>query len=601
MKQLAWLSILILTIWGCRNDFEEITVVEETISPPVLRISGNVAGRVLNENNLPVVGAKVELYHQSTITDERGYFVFIDGALDENGTYLRVKKEGYFNGSKRFFPIKGSDNYTIIQLMSNSIVGVFEASDGGSISTEDELSIEFAPNSLEDELGKDYQGEVSVAARWLNPLATTTLDLMPGNLQGQTLNGEEEALITYGMAAIELTGSSGIGLNLKEGHTAIINFPIPNELVSKAPNSIPLWSFDESKGVWVEEGSANKQNGVYRGIVSHFSFWNCDIPFPVVELKGSIKYRDGTIAANTKIKITSDLLGTVIARTDDSGQFRGKVPRGEQLHIKVFGSCDQVLYEGSIGPFSENTTVDFEVAGNELTSVSVTGTLINCEGNGIAGGIIELTTANFSNFILVNEDGSFSTSYKTCPTDFISIRGIDPIGLKWSALITQALNGEPINTGSLLVCEEPLDSYVILVERDSQILFPNAVQDTALENLVHPDKYTGISAQINVGEINIGVGMGIYFDPVEGTFRNEDANFGYSERPTSGGAPFREIGCFFSRGCDESEFMIEITKVEAIGGSIEGSFSGSVPTYIPNEELGQLQTVSGIFKIKRLQ
>jgi hypothetical protein len=35
-----------------------------------------------------------------------------------------------------------------------------------------------------------------------------------------------------------------------------------------------LWSFDEAKGLWKEEGQAIKTGSNYVGDVSHFSFWN---------------------------------------------------------------------------------------------------------------------------------------------------------------------------------------------------------------------------------------------------------------------------------------------------------------------------------------
>ena len=41
---------------------------------------------------------------------------------------------------------------------------------------------------------------------------------------------------------------------------------------------MPLWYFDEQKGMWVEEGVATKQGNQYVGTVNHFTDWNCDIP-----------------------------------------------------------------------------------------------------------------------------------------------------------------------------------------------------------------------------------------------------------------------------------------------------------------------------------
>ena len=86
------------------------------------------------------------------------------------------------------------------------------------------------------------------------------------------------------MMAVELQGASGESLNIAEGSTATLTFPIPQEILGNAPAEIPLWSFNENLGLWVEESVASLQGSNYVGEVSHFSFWNCDAPFELVEL-----------------------------------------------------------------------------------------------------------------------------------------------------------------------------------------------------------------------------------------------------------------------------------------------------------------------------
>ena len=50
-------------------------------------------------------------------------------------------------------------------------------------------------------------------------------DIMPGDLKGIGLDGEEMGLKTFGMAAIELIGSGGQKLNLASGSTASLTMP----------------------------------------------------------------------------------------------------------------------------------------------------------------------------------------------------------------------------------------------------------------------------------------------------------------------------------------------------------------------------------------
>ena len=69
---------------------------------------------------------------------------------------------------------------------------------------------------------------------------------------------------------------------------ADIVMPVPSEILNSAPATIPLWHFDEDLGSWVEEGQATLVNGEYVGQVSHFSFWNYDVPSNFIHLSGSI-------------------------------------------------------------------------------------------------------------------------------------------------------------------------------------------------------------------------------------------------------------------------------------------------------------------------
>jgi len=65
-------------------------------------------------------------------------------------------------------------------------------------------------------------------------------------------------------------------LQLATGKNATVTFPIATATQSTAPATIPLWFFDETKGMWIEQGSATKTGNTYVGTVSHFTWWNCD-------------------------------------------------------------------------------------------------------------------------------------------------------------------------------------------------------------------------------------------------------------------------------------------------------------------------------------
>ncbi len=57
---------------------------------------------------------------------------------------------------------------------------------------------------------------------------------------------------------------------------ATIEFLITEEQRPGAPDSLPLWHFDEEQGLWVEAGVVRKEGLTYRAEVGHFSWWNCE-------------------------------------------------------------------------------------------------------------------------------------------------------------------------------------------------------------------------------------------------------------------------------------------------------------------------------------
>ena len=136
--------------------------------------------------------------------------------------------------------------------------------------------------------GSNYTGTVKVHLHHLNPIDENMSDQMPGMLYAENSDGEERMLQTLGMLSVELKGSAGEDLNISTGSSAKITIPLDPSLLPIAPSTIPLWYFDEENGYWKEEGEAVLIGTNYVGTVTHFSFWNCDIPAEAVRFNVSL-------------------------------------------------------------------------------------------------------------------------------------------------------------------------------------------------------------------------------------------------------------------------------------------------------------------------
>lgn len=367
MKKLnIWVLLaLFISLTACHSDSEEILEGETTTTTPTVGVAvdGSVLGYVYDEDDQPIAGASVKLLSKSTTTDEHGVFRFKNIELDQNGTYISATKNGYMLGSDMVYARKDVLHTSRIMMFSLNETDRFTSNSGGVISIEGGGKITFPANSISSEKGGTslYNGQVIVTAKRIATDDTRMDDMMPGALVAQDSEGRTVALGSMGMVAVELRDQSGNELHIKKDAKATVVFPIADNQKGGAPESIALWSFDESQGIWIEEGAAKREGDNYIGEVSHFSFWNCDAPFPLINLCGKVKFADGLAASGYKVKITTDPYGVGYGWTNEDGSFCGKVPKGKKLIIEVSNPpcrSDEYLTRVEVGGFETNVELD---------------------------------------------------------------------------------------------------------------------------------------------------------------------------------------------------------------------------------------------------
>jgi hypothetical protein len=116
-------------------------------------------------------------------------------------------------------------------------------------------------------------------------ISIATIDLrspeqMPGDYSLDPSGSSARSMESYGAVSIDITSVGGQKLNLISGSTADISIPVdPGQLAAGGPipPSIPLLSYDETKGVWVQDGTATLSGNAYVAQVKHFSSFNMDL------------------------------------------------------------------------------------------------------------------------------------------------------------------------------------------------------------------------------------------------------------------------------------------------------------------------------------
>src|SRR6185295_10995543 len=128
--------------------------------------------------------------------------------------------------------------------------------------------------------GKPVTGTVTVELTVLDPSDAAGMEAFPGDFAATTMGGKDGQLESF--VPMEITVKQGDQvLDFASGKGAEVYFPVPESLKDKAPQTIALWSLSEDTGAWVEEGTATLITDgagqlVYRGRLTHMSWWNCD-------------------------------------------------------------------------------------------------------------------------------------------------------------------------------------------------------------------------------------------------------------------------------------------------------------------------------------
>ena len=436
------------------------------------QISRDFIGNVMDTNRDPIEGATISIGNQTATTDNNGVFIINNATVNERFGYIKAEKPGYIHASRSVVPSNGTNKVTIMMLEA-TIVGSVNSGTPGTVTASDGSSVSFDGNFVKED-GSSYSGSVDVIMHHLDPADTDMPMQMPGMLYAENENGAERMLQTLGMLVVELRGSGGEDLNLAEGATSEIQIPVDASLMGMAPATIPLWYFDETNGYWKEEGIATLQGNMYVGNVSHFSFWNCDIPAEAITLCVTTVDDDNSPLNNLQVSITSTTFGTTYGYTNDNGEVCGYVPSNESLILNVYSYdlCgDSPLHTETIGPFNTDSSITVVVPDNpDIIQETVTGTFNTCNGDPVSNGYVQLTYGN-QTFTDAVSDGTFEINLIRCEEDntFI-ISGSDYTNIQTTDGIAYTFTTPTTDIGTISACNAVTEFIEYTIDGEESVL-----------------------------------------------------------------------------------------------------------------------------------
>ena len=461
MQRLYYLLFVLLALSSinCQKEIS-FTNPGPTITHPV---TATVQGNVVDENDNPAVGVTIKIGSKTAITDAKGYFRIKNASLDKYTALVTAEKTGYFK-TFRVFSASSVVNQVAIKLIRKTLAGSLNTTAGGEITVNGGSKIIFNANSFVNASGNAYSGPVNIYAAYIDPTAADIGQTVPGSFLADDKNGKRVILSSFGMMSVIMESPAGEKLLLRSGHQAKLNFAIPSTLLASAPASISLWYVDEQSGLWKEEGTAVKTGNSYEGFVSHFTYWNCDVPGDTVNLTATFVNQNAQPLVYVPITVRPLTgYGTAHGYTDSLGQINGPIPANMPLVLEVMSPCNTVIYSQNIGPYSTHVNLGtITVPNSGQFMVTVTGKLVNCSNAPVTNGYALIHYDNFTRYAGVNNSGDFSTTYIACTNSpaTCEVVGVDNAAQQQGTPIVVPVTLPITNTGSLAACGTSTLQYI---------------------------------------------------------------------------------------------------------------------------------------------
>lgn len=423
-------SLALVVFISCKKNYSggPAIITPDNARPDLTqKVSASVTGYVLNESGEPVPFAEVTAGDKRSTTDSYGFFSISNTSLVKSIGVVKVTRNGYYDGFQSFIAATGKESFLQIQLLPKTISGEINAANGGIVTVNDGTSVQLPAYSVVKANGSAiYDGQVKIST---TSLAVSSPNFMPGDGRGTDAEGYLKALQFYGAVAVNLTASNGEALQIAEGKSSAVKIPIQSSLAASAPATIALWYFNETTGLWKQEGTAVKNGNVYEATVPHFSFWGVADAEYLVTLQAKIvdAGNNPLVHVPVSVRFAGQPKGSGherFAYTDAEGVVSGAVFANSSLELDVLTTCAIPAYTH---PFStQNSDVDLgDIKGNlGQTAVTITGTAVNCNNQPVTNGYIQTYDGGFYNRIPVN-NGSFSFTGLSCSNTQVSVVLVD--------------------------------------------------------------------------------------------------------------------------------------------------------------------------------
>jgi len=413
-------SLFILS--ACTKDLDEITTIDN-IPEPSVKVSASFLGLIVDEQAIPVADARVKIGSENAFSDENGFFK-LTGLFDDNGTFIEIQKQGFFDAYGSVIPVKEGTVQVKFILKARNNTGT-TSSNKAYVHTADNFQVSFQKDSYQTLQKEAYTGTVTVRSTFLDPTTDNFSSEYVGKIIGKS--GEQVTLVQpIGLINLELFSENDAPLQI--GNSAKIKMKVPAALQNKVLSEASLWYLDTELGIWVEEGMATLNGDSFEGTVEHFTLWciGTGQDLETVTVSGQIT-QGGNAYPNARLGHGYNAILRSEFYADENGNYVIEVLKNAGFRLEVLDDCRSSLTSVT----EEMGILDDKVINLEVpltaNSVTISGTLTDCDNNPVANGYVLLSYQEnkFNQVLLANENGQYQLNFENCNTEDVLLKGFD--------------------------------------------------------------------------------------------------------------------------------------------------------------------------------
>lgn len=369
------------------------------------KVTTSVSGFIAEQDGTPITGAVVKAGSIAVETDQFGYFEINNATLVKEAAVVTVEKPGYYTGTHTFTASSDQNEFFRMFLTPSSSYALktIDASEGGTFSSWDggsTFSINIPANGVVNAANNTpYKGLIYLNAFWVLTADAAFGCEVPGASLALDTSGFMRLISIHAMELVYVKGAAGEDLKLAAGKTATVTLELSSGSSDREPVTIPLWSFNNSNGLWKEEGIATKTTNVFTGVTRNLSSVCFGLPITFIHLRGKITDDSGKPVPYAAVNVysTSNPLYPISAFSDSSGIVSELAPANTQLQMEISGlpgSGTAVISQRFFASVSDMSLSNLVVPSQSL--VTLTGSVIDCGGKSINDGNVVVKQNTYS-------------------------------------------------------------------------------------------------------------------------------------------------------------------------------------------------------------